>query len=258
MALSARLSVIDTASFVEEPSNPMEDMKAWPERRGLEMDDAEPRYKESARIAGQRDPERTKRAILEAASAEFVSKGFAGASVNEIATRANVNKRMLYHYFGKKDQLYVAVLERIYASLRGAQAQLNLAGLRPAEAIERLILFTWNYYLQHPEFLSIMVRENMLEGEFVVRSERIRDMNAPLMDTLADILKRGEDEGVFRRGVDPMQLYLTIASLGCFFVATRFTLSNLLGRDMAGQAGLQTRVSHIVDVVLGYLRPEKA
>jgi AcrR family transcriptional regulator len=233
----------------------MEDMKGWQERRGYDMDDAESRFKDSARIPGQRDPERTKRAILEAASAEFVGKGYAGASVNEIATRANVNKRMLYHYFGKKDQLYVAVLERIYASLRGAQAQLNLVGLAPVEAIEQLILFTWDYYLQHPEFLSIMVRENMLEGEFVVRSDRIKEMNAPLMDVLGDILKRGADEGVFRRDVDPMQLYLTIASLGCFFVATRFTLSNLLGRDLAGANGLQSRVNHIVEVVLGYLRP---
>jgi AcrR family transcriptional regulator len=233
----------------------MEDMKGWLERRSQDVDDTESRCMDSVRIPGQRDPERTKRAILEAATAEFVGKGFAGASVNEIAARANVNKRMLYHYFGKKDQLYVAVLERIYASLRGAQMQLNLADLSPPEAIEQLILFTWDYYLQHPELLSIMVRENLHEGEFMQRAGRIREMNTPLMDRVGEILARGQAEGVFRNNVDPMHLYLTIASLGCFFVASRFTLSSLMGRDLASVQGLQERVRHIVEVVLGYLRP---
>ncbi|MGB0085929.1 MAG: TetR/AcrR family transcriptional regulator [Rhodomicrobiaceae bacterium] len=207
------------------------------------------------RTAGQRDPDRTRRAILDAATAEFVSKGFAGASVNEIADRANVNKRMLYHYFGKKDELYVAVLEKVYASLRAAQGQLKLTDLAPREAIEKLILFTWDYYLKHPEFLSLMAIENMLNGKYALSSEHIRDVNAPLMEALKDVLRRGQKQRVFKANVDPLHLYLTIASLGSFFVCARFTLSGLVGRDLASPAELDTRARHIIEVVLGYLRP---
>jgi AcrR family transcriptional regulator len=230
-------------------------MKDHLEYSDQDGDDTHFRLQHTVRTPGQRDPERTKRAILESATAEFMSKGFAGASVNEIAARANVNKRMLYHYFGKKDQLYVAVLEQVYTSLRAAQVQLNLTGQAPKEAIERLIRFTWDYYLQHPEFLSLLMMENLQDGEYVLRSERIRHMNAPFLDILDTVLKRGQAEGVFREDVDALQLYLTIASLGGYFVAARFTLSNLLDKELASVSGLQARLRHIVEVVLGYLRP---
>lgn len=210
----------------------------------------------TVRTPGQRDPERTRRAILDAATEEFVAKGFAGASVNEIAERANVNKRMLYHYFGKKDKLYIAVLERVYTSLRTEQVQqLKLSDLPPAEAIRKLILFTWEYYLSHPEFLSLMMTENMLKGKYALRSEHIRGANAPFLNLMKSILERGQREGVFKHNVDPFHLYLTIASLGSFHVATRFTLSSLLGYDLTPQSELDARVQHITDVILGYLRP---
>jgi len=210
-------------------------------------------------MPGQRDPDRTRRAILDAATDEFVAKGFAGASVNEIAERANVNKRMLYHYFGKKDELYVAVLERVYTSLRAAQTQqLRLSDLPPKEAIDKLVLFTWDYYLHHPELLSLMATENMLDGKYALRSDRIRDANAPLMELLSDVLERGQREGVFRQRVDPFHLYLTIVSLASYYIGTCYTLSSLAGCDLATPAALDKRLRHIMDVVLGYLRPDPA
>lgn len=214
----------------------------------------EPLSEGSIRVPGQRDPERTKRAIIEAATGEFVSKGFAGASVNEIAARANVNKRMLYHYFGKKDELYIAVIEKIYASLRAAQSQLDLTGLSPVEAIERMILFTWDYYLKHPELLRIMSAENMENARYVTRSTQISNFNAPLMTVLQEVLDRGVREGVFRRDIDPMQLYLSIAGLGAFYVVTRFSLSAIFGRDLASEEALAVRSEHVVDVIQRYLR----
>jgi AcrR family transcriptional regulator len=206
-------------------------------------------------MPGQRDPDRTRRAILDAATDEFVEKGFAGASVNEIAERANVNKRMLYHYFGKKDELYVAVLERSYTSLRTAQAELKLADLPPAKAIETLIRFTWDHYLENPEFLSLMASENMHQGKFAMRSQRIKDANVPLMELLKEVLDRGQRDGTFRANIDPLHLYLTIASLGSFYMCSRFTLSSLLGYDLNADAHIQTRLEHILDVVQRYLRP---
>lgn len=221
----------------------------------FEADDAEFHQDDATRVPGQRDPERTKRAILEAATVEFVSNGFAGASVNEIAARANVNKRMLYHYFGKKEELYIAVLERTYIALRTAQTQLKLSEVPPAAAIETLILFTWNYYLQYPELLSLMTTENLLRGKYLARSERIRDLDTPLMTMLHEILARGAQEGVFRPDIDPRQLYISIASLSAFFIATRCTLSTMVGRDLSTQAELNNRSKHVVDVILRYLRP---
>jgi AcrR family transcriptional regulator len=221
----------------------------------IEIDDAEFHPDDATRVPGQRDPERTRRAILEAATVEFVSNGFAGASVNEIAARANVNKRMLYHYFGKKEDLYIAVLERTYIALRTAQTQLKLADRPPVDAIETFILFTWNYYLQYPELLSLMTTENLLRGKYLARSERVRDLYTPLMTMLSDVLTRGVKDGVFRPGIDPRQLYISIASLSATFIATRCTLSTMVGRDLSTHEELLTRSEHVVDVILRYLRP---
>jgi AcrR family transcriptional regulator len=232
----------------------MDIVKSRPRTMELETD-AEFEHDETLRIPGQRDPERTRRAILEAATTEFVNNGFAGASVNEIAARANVNKRMLYHYFGKKEELYLAVLERTYIALRTAQTQLKLSDLAPLTAIETLILFTWNYYLQYPELLSLMTTENLLRGKYLARSERVRDLDTPLMNMLRNVLVRGAKDGVFRPDIDPRQLYISIASLSAFFIATRCTLSTMLGSDLSSEEELHKRSLHVVDVILRYLRP---
>jgi len=213
----------------------------------------EPAFDDGVRIPRQRDPERTRRAILDAATVEFVLHGFAGASVNEIAARAQVNKRMLYHYYGKKDDLYLAVLERSYRGIRSAETQLRLTDLAPREAIERLVLFTWNYFLEHPEFLSLLNTENMLQARYLRRSERIRDLHSPLIAMIIDVLGRGEAEGLFRKGVDPVQLYIDIASLGFFYLSNRHTLSTIFQRNLEDEAGLRERGRHVVDVILGYL-----
>jgi AcrR family transcriptional regulator len=233
----------------------MGSMRGGPRAPDVDIDNGEPVSQNPVRMPGQRDPDRTRRAILDAATDEFVKKGFAGASVNEIAERANVNKRMLYHYFGKKDQLYVAVLERSYASLRTAQAELKLADLPPAKAVETLIRFTWDYYLENPEFLSLMASENMHQGKYAMRSQRIREVNVPLMELLKEVLDRGQQQGSLRANIDPLHLYLTIASLGSFYMCSRFTLSSLLGYDLNSDAHMQTRLAHILDVVQRYLRP---
>jgi AcrR family transcriptional regulator len=233
----------------------MELVKSRSQMADIEADDGEFHPDDAMRVPGQRDPERTRRAILEAATVEFVSNGFAGASVNEIAARANVNKRMLYHYFGKKEELYIAVLERTYIALRTAQTQLKLSDMPPATAIETFILFTWNYYLQYPELLSLMTTENLLKGKYLARSERVRDLYNPLMTMLSDILERGAKDGVFRPDIDPRQLYISIASLSATFIATRCTLSTMVGRDLSTQEELLTRSQHVVDVILRYLRP---
>jgi AcrR family transcriptional regulator len=202
-----------------------------------------------------RDPERTQATILAAATAEFTAKGLGGARVDEIARRAGVNKRMIYHYFGDKEGLYLAVLEAAYTNIRSAERGLDLGHKDPVEGMRELVLFTWQYFIDHPEFLSLLGTENLHRADYLKQSKRIRELHSPLVGMIADLLERGAKKGVFRRGVDPVDLYITIASLGWFYMSNRFTLSTIFGRDLTAPASLDARGRHIVAVVLAYLRP---
>jgi AcrR family transcriptional regulator len=206
------------------------------------------------RTTGARDPERTRAAILTAATAEFTAKGLDGARVDDIARRAGINKRMIYHYFGDKEGLYLAVLESTYAAIRTAEIGLNLAARAPVEGMRELVAFTWDYFIAHPEFLSLLATENLHRARYLKQSRRIRELHSPLVGTISELLARGVKAGLFRMGVDPVQLYITIASLGFFYMSNRHTLSTIFGRDLGAADQLQARAEHIADVVLSYLR----
>lgn len=202
-----------------------------------------------------RDPERTRAVILAAATEEITTKGLDGARVDEIARRSGVNKRMIYHYFGDKEGLYLAVLETTYAAIRTAEVGLKLADRDPVEGMRELILFTWQYFIDHPEFLSLLGTENLHRAAYLKKSKRIRDLHSPLVGMIADLLERGARQKAFRKGIDPVDLYITIAALGFFYMSNRHTLSTIFGRDLATPANLQARGRHIVEVVLAYLKP---
>jgi len=205
--------------------------------------------------AGSRDPERTQAQILAAATAEITAKGLGGARVDEIARRARVNKRMIYHYFGDKQGLYLAVLENAYSGIRTAELGLHLSDKDPAEGMRELVLFTWQYFIDHPEFLSLLGTENLHRAAYLKKSKKIRDLHSPLIGMIADLLERGARRGTFRRGVDPVDLYISIAALGFFYMSNHFTLSTIFGRNLMAPASLAARGRHIVEVVLAYLRP---
>ena len=201
-----------------------------------------------------RDPERTRGAILAAATQEFTANGLTGARVDAIAQRARVNKRMIYHYFGDKDGLYLAVLEATYGSIRAAELDLHLTDRDPVDGMRELVLFTWRYFLAHPEFLSLLGTENLHKAAYLKRSKRIRELHSPLTGMISALLQRGAKARVFRTGVDPVELYITIAALGFFYLSNRHTLSTIFGRDLSGAKSLASREQHIVDVVLNYLK----
>ena len=201
-----------------------------------------------------RNPERSSAAILAAATREFTEKGFGGARIDAIAARADINKRMLYHYYGGKEALYLAVLEAAYVSIRSAEAELHLADRDPAEAMRELTLFTWRYFLDHPEFLSLLNTENLLRARHLRKSRRIVALHSPLVALLATTLDRGVEAGEFRAGVDPVELYIDIAALGFFYLSNRFTLSTIFRRDLAAPDALARRGEHIVEVIAAYLR----
>lgn len=200
-----------------------------------------------------RDPDASKETILAAATLEFAEEGLGGARVDRIAERAGINKRMLYYYFGQKDDLFLAVLERTYEKIRNEERKLNLTEVEPVEAIRRLVSFTWHYYLENPEFIPLLNTENLHQARHLKQSTKVRSMHSPFVSMLEEVLERGRQEKVFRSGADPVQLYITIASLAYFYLSNRHTLSTIFDRDLVSQRARAERLSHMTDVVLGYL-----
>lgn len=201
----------------------------------------------------QRNADRSQQAILEAARDEFSQFGLAGARVDRIAERADLNKRLIYYYFSSKDDLFLAVLESVYADIREAEKKLHLLDLQPAQAVRRLTEFTWEYYLAHPEFITLLNSANLHQARHLEKSLRVRDMNSPVIQTLGEILERGRKEGVFRGGIDPVQLYISIAGIAYFYLSNNFTLSAIFGRDLLTRKAKAERISHMCDVILGYV-----
>lgn len=201
-----------------------------------------------------RNPKRTHAQILEAATAEFTEHGFGGARIDAIAARARTNKRMLYHYFGDKEALYLAVLEATYVSIRSAEKSLDLTHREPEEGIRELALFTWTYFLKHPEFLSLLATENLMQAQYLKRSSRIAEMHSHFIDELSDVLRRGEKAGLFRPAIDPVSVYMTIAALGFFYLQNRHTLSTIFGRELTAPAAIKAWGEHIVSVTLASIK----
>ena len=209
-------------------------------------------------MVNSRDPERTRARILAAATAEFARYGLGGARVDRIAQRAGANKRMLYYYFRDKDNLFLSALERSYSQIRAAERALDLEHLEPRLALRRLVEFTWRYFLDHPEFLTLLNSENLHKGRHVRRSPRVPQMHSALVETLRGILKRGERAGVFRAGVDPVQLYISIAGEGYFYLSNRYTLAQIFKRDLMSEAALTARARHNSDMILNALRRSRS
>lgn len=195
----------------------------------------------------------TRAAVLAAARSSFAEKGFRGTTIRAVASAASVDPALVHHYFGSKDDLFLAVLERTYADIREAEQQLHLDEIDPVEAIRQLVSFTWHYYLEHPEFITLLNSENLHCAAHLKRSERIQEMNSPLVQLLDTVLERGKRDKLFRAGVDPVQLYISIASLCYFYLSNNHTLSAVFGRDLRAPKAMAQRLSHMTDLVLGYV-----
>lgn len=203
----------------------------------------------------RRRPDATRRRILAAATSEFAAKGLAGARVDQIAARALVSKRMLYHYFGDKEALWLAVLERAYLNIRSEERDLDVSRLSPVVGMRRLVEFTIGYVQSHPEFIALLLGENLHRARYLRRSRKVRELHTSLLDVIADLLRRGHRAGVFRRGVDPAEFYITIAALGFFYFSNIHTLSTIFGRDFNSAGARHRHLQHVLDVVMGFLRP---
>lgn len=197
----------------------------------------------------------TRQRILDAALAEFAVHGLAGARVDEIATRSGANKRMLYAHFGSKQALWRTVLDGAHAARCAAEAALDVAHLAPAEAMARLVRFDLRYGAAHPAFVALRAQENTHRAACPTRGAEATATSSPLLESLRAVLRRGEQAGLFRRDVDPRRLYVTISGLGRAWLANRDRFSGSPGDDPDPEDALAARERHVVEVVLGYLRP---
>ena len=201
-----------------------------------------------------RSSARTKASILAAGRLAFAERGFEGARVDAIAERAGANKRLIYHYFGNKEDLYRAVLLDAYQEIRRGERALSLERLGPAEGMDRLVRFTFRHFLANPWFTRLLSTENVENARFLKQLPDIPALHSPLVGQIRDLLQRGEEAGVFRTDVDPIQLYISIAGLGYFYVSNMATLSVIFARDLSNTAMLQEREAQAVQMVMDYLR----
>lgn len=203
----------------------------------------------------RRDAQKTKARILNAARKAFGKHGVDGATVEAIAREADVNKRMVYHYFGGKEDLYLTVLEETYAARRKHDAILDIREGDPVEGVRRLVRASFRYCRENPDYIKLLIAENLNDAKHLRRSEKILHLHGPLLEGLEALLERGRKIGLFRAYADAVQLYLTIASLCFFYHSNNATLSTVFGRDFSSNEAVSEREAHVEEVVLAYLRP---
>ena len=200
-----------------------------------------------------RDPERTRSEILSVAVREFAEHGFHGARVERITKAAKCNARMIYHYFGGKEQLYLAALDNVYAAIRNRETQLRFGTGDPAVEARRLVEFTFDYFAENAVFLKMTRNENLLNGQYIRRSEMIRDMSQPFIALIDELIERGHAQEVFSRRPDPVQLYVTVVALSAHHLNNAATLGTVVGQDLTDPSWQSERRKHAVDVLLAYL-----
>ena len=203
----------------------------------------------------KRDPARSRADILAAAMAEFSEHGHAGARIDRIAAASGMSKPMIYNHYGDKDALYVAALREAYVQIRAGEAELRLDELDPSEAIRSLLRFTLDHYRQNPWFVSLLNTENLRGGLAVREIGDLPDIQSGLTTKLQAVLTRGAADGTFRVGIDPVDLYLTIASLCYYPVSNRHTMHAVFDRDVGDDAWRERRWQQLGDMILGWLRP---
>src|SRR5262245_50985119 len=210
----------------------------------------------SSRTAAMRKPkapEANRARIIEAAIDEFASRGFKGASMDAIAARTHTTRAMINYYFGSKEKIYIAVLEQVYGEIREAEDALDLDHLAPAEAVRRIVDFTYRYYIAHQGFVRIVVAENQARGRQFRKSKAMRTLNRPIIDRLRGVIERGQAQGLFRRDIDPVEVHKSIAALGMFNVTNQYTFGSIFQREMGAKGDVAGRCQMVTDLILSYL-----
>lgn len=197
-----------------------------------------------------RDPEATKARILAASKREFARFGLGGARVDAIAAQAKSNKRMMYHYFGNKEQLFRLTLEQAYSDFREAEARLELEKEEPIAAIRKLVAFVWHYFLENPEFITLVNSENLHKAKHLKNSDRSTDMSRSFVARMQQLLEHGAKVGVFRNDLDPVQFNITVAAIGYYYLTNHHTGSIVFERDLMSKDALAARLDFNIKTIL--------
>jgi AcrR family transcriptional regulator len=204
----------------------------------------------------RRDAEATRARILAAATQEFARYGMAGARGDRVARAARSSERMVYYYFGSKEKLFRAVLEASYLSLQQAEQSVHLDDLEPDKALDEFCRFVWRYYLEHPEFIGLVNTENLHRASHLRQSPQLTQLVVPIVGLLQRLLARGEKSGMFRNGIDPTGLYISIAALGYFYLSNSATLSAVLGRDLRAASHLDAHWRTSAQMIQRFVRAD--
>ncbi len=206
-------------------------------------------------IPAQRNPDsdETRSNILEVARREFAEKGLAGARIDEIAEKTNSSKRMIYYYFGGKDGLYCAVLEQSYAAIREREARENFESLPADQALRAHVEHTFDYHAEHPEFVRLVMNENIHHAEHLAHVPGIKERNRKVIASLEAILKKGVAAGIFKRGIDAIDLHMSISALSFYNVSNRYTLQVNFGRDVSRPDIRKRRRAQAAEMVLAWV-----
>jgi AcrR family transcriptional regulator len=203
--------------------------------------------------ARTRDPERTRREILDVALGEFARNGYSGARIDEIAAKTRTTKRMIYYYFTNKEQLYIAVLEQAYSTARDAERQPDADRLDPVSAIRTLAELTFDHHESHPDFISLVAIENIHHGEFIAKSAALAELNAPALSVAEGILRRGYATGAFQRPATALDVHLLISAYCFFRVSNRHTFGAIFGLDLLGAEHRKHLRQMVGDMIVSYL-----
>jgi AcrR family transcriptional regulator len=206
----------------------------------------------------KQDPAGVRKNILAVAMAEFAANGLSGARIDEIAAKTSTSKRMIYYYFGDKEGLYRRVLEEAYREVRAGEQELELDHVPPVEALKLLAEFTFDHHSRHPDFIRLVMIENIHHGAYLERSELIRPLNAGAVQKLETICRRGREVGVFREDVTPLQLHWHISAMSFFNVSNRTSFSHIFGTDLFSAGGQEALKKQMVEMVVGLaLKPQR-
>lgn len=208
---------------------------------------------QATRQPRKNNPEKTRQEILLAAVTEFAEQGLSGARVDAIAERTRTSKRMIYYYFGSKEQLYLAVLEKLYGDIRATEEDLKLDELEPDEAICRLVEFTFEHHSRNVDFIRVVSIENIHKGAHIAKSQVIAALNKSVLTSISSILDRGVAKGLFRRDIDPLDLHMLISSFCFFRVSNRHTFSTIYEIDLSESAVFERHKRMIGDAVIRYV-----
>ncbi len=201
----------------------------------------------------KQNPEAVRRDILRVATEAFATHGLSGARIDEIAKSTKTSKRMIYYYFGDKEGLYAAALEAAYTKVRDGEAKLDLEGLHPTAALARLVAFTFDHHRANPDFIRMVMIENVHHADYLKRSKVIRSLNEAAISRLADIVARGQARGCMRAGLEPVLLHWQISALSFFNVSNRPTFSALFGPGLFSRDGQARLREEAVAMILAHV-----